>query len=168
MARREIPVETLAAQITVRIKHKFRQRKLEWMAASQITAFGFVLMHQGDSLNSPGLAYFASLANESTWAIVLFIIGISRLFGLIVNGAMEYVTPWIRTVGALAGLYVFGLINTSLLYSVIALGNPASLGLAMCGCAFFGEIAAIVYAIMDARTYENGRRERRRSSESST
>lgn len=168
MARREIPIETLASQITVRVKHKFRQRKLEWMAACQITAFGFVLMHQGDSLNSPGMAYLNSLASEATWSIILFVIGISRLLGLIINGAMEYVTPWIRTIGALAGLYVFGIINTSLLYSIIALGNPASLGLAMCGCAFFGEIAAIVYAIMDARTYENGRRERRRTRNSST
>lgn len=168
MTRREIPVEVLASEISVRIKHKFRHRKLEWMAASQITAFGFVLMHEGDSLASPGLAMLNSIANESTWAIFLFVVGIMRIIGLIINGAMEHVTPWIRAIGALAGLYVFGLVNTSLLYSVIALGNPASLGIAMCGCAFFGEIVAINYAIADARTYENGRRERRRTRDSST
>lgn len=154
---RHIPPETLSGTVILRVKHKFRQRLVEWGAALEISLLGLILMQNGDSFgNSNSFLWMASLFTEPTWALILISVGVIRLLGLIINGSMESVTPWIRTAGALIGLTVFGMIVTSILYARFWLGAAWSTGLSPYGVGFCMEIAAIVCASADARMYKNG------------
>ena len=161
---RYIPEETLAATVILRVKHKFRQRLVEWAGAFEIGLLGLILMHSGSTFgNSTNWLLMESIATEETWSYTLFWVGTIRLAGLWINGAMEAVTPWIRTAGAFSGLFVFGSILSSMIYAWIWLGVPPSTGLAPYGVGFVMEIASIILAVADARIYRNGSRERRRN-----
>jgi hypothetical protein len=120
---------------------------------------GWVLMLPDTSFNgNPSFTWMAQLMNEDSWAIVLFVIGTSRLIGLLVNGSMESVTPWIRVVGAICGFAVFSVIATSMLVSFFLLDAPPSTGLAIYIPAACTEIAAIYLAVIDARIYRDAKR----------
>jgi hypothetical protein len=161
---RNIPEETLFATVTLRVKHKFRQRLVEWAGAFEIGLLGLILMHPGATFRSSiNWLLLESITSEQNWSLILFMIGTIRLAGLWVNGAMEAVTPWIRTAGAFGGLFVFGSILSSMIYAWVWLGVPPSTGLAPYGVGFIMEIASIVLAVSDARIYRNGSRERWRN-----
>lgn len=166
---REIPVNTLAQTVVFRVKHKFRQRIVEWVCGAQIALFGLILMDASNTFGtSNNFVWMASIMTEPEWAYSLFVIGVGRLIGLIINGSMESVTPWIRTFGALCGLFVFGMITTSMLYAAFAIGSPPAAGISMYSVAFCAEVAAIYCAVIDARIYENGRRIRKHARASSS
>lgn len=159
---RYVPPETLSGTVILRVKHKFRQRLVEWGAAFEIAILGIVLMQNGDSFGQgQAFLWMSTMLTEATWALILTAVGLIRIVGLIVNGSMESVTPWIRTIGAAFGLFVFGTIVTSILYAHYGLGAPWAPGLSPYGVAFCMEIAAIVCASADARIYRNGLNERR-------
>jgi uncharacterized membrane protein len=161
---RDIPLDTVAGKVVFRIKHKFRQRIVEWVCAAQIALFGLILMDASNTFGqSNNFVWMSSIMSEPAWAYSLFVIGTGRIIGLIINGSMESVTPWIRTFGAFCGLFVFGMITTSMLYAAFVLRSPPAAGISMYSVAFCAEVAAIYCAVIDARIYENGRRIRKLS-----
>ena len=100
------------------------------------------------------------MMSEESWAVALFVVGFCRLVGLIVNGSMEAVTPWIRVVGAIFGFSVFSIIATSMLVSKYYLGAPPSTGLAVYIPAACAEVAAMYLAVIDAKVHRDGKRRR--------
>lgn len=144
------------AGIAVRIAHRAQQRLVEWTASFQIMIYGIILLQRGDTYDSYGYS-FSSLAQENTWGIVLFLIGSARVCGLIVNGARQDITPWIRAIGAFVGFFVFVSLSMSLVAPWIA-GNAPAVGLAMFIPASVAELAAIYYSVQDAKAYRDGRR----------
>lgn len=145
--------------MVVRIQHKFRQRLVEWLGSIEIMLLGWILMSPADSFsNSSSFYWMAQIMPEESWAITLFLIGFGRLVGLIVNGSMEAVTPWIRVAGAIFGFAVFSVIGISMLFSYFILGAPPSTGLAVYIPAAGAEIAAMYLATIDARVYQDGKR----------
>ena len=147
--------------MVLRISHKFRQRLVEWLGSFQIMLLGWILMDPADSFSaSTSFTWMAQMMNEESWAVALFVVGFCRLVGLIVNGSIEAVTPWIRVVGAIFGFSVFSIIATSMLVSKYYLGTPPSTGLAVYIPAACAEIAAMYLAVIDARVYRDGKRRR--------
>ena len=91
----------------IRLQHQFRLRRTEWVAAVQMLLWGMVLLLPNEVFASPSFALFSSFADETTWGVVAFVLGVLRLTGLIVNGARRKVTPWVRLLTALAGCGFF-------------------------------------------------------------
>lgn len=150
-----------ANRIYVRIQHKFRQRLVEWVGSAELMILGIILLHPADSFASlPAFALMSEIATESTWGWVLLIVGGSRLIGLIINGSMEAVTPWIRAVGAVFGFACFATIGFSMLAAWLFVSAAPPTGIAMYVVAACAETAAIYLAFVDARIYQNGVRNR--------
>lgn len=144
--------------MVLRISHKFRQRLVEWLGSFQIMLLGWILMDPADSFSaSTSFLWMSQIMTEESWSITFFFVGFCRLIGLIVNGSMEAVTPWIRVVGAMFGFSVFSIIATSMLVSKYYLGAPPSTGLAVYIPAACAEIAAMYLAVIDARVYRDGK-----------
>lgn len=146
----------------VRIQHKFRQRLVEWGGSFQLMLLGYILMLPAESFtNSTSFLAMGSLMTEDSWGILLFIVGTARLIGLIVNGSMESVTPWIRTIGAIFGFACFAVITYSMVVAAVYVGAPPSTGIAMYLVASVMEVSAIYLAFIDAKVYQHGRRDSR-------
>lgn len=148
--------------ILTHVGHKFRLRALEWLAAVQLTLLGMILLAGQSTFSiSPSYVAMAKWGTEFEWGAILFASGLFGLVGLVVNGGMEAVTPWIRVTRALLGAAVFSMIGVGLLVTWLAYGNPPSTGLAMYWMMAVAEVVSIHNAIADARIYQNGRRNRR-------
>lgn len=153
--------DQLSQTITVRIKHKFRRRITEWGGSLVLMGLGYILAQPENTFTgNKSFVLLESWFPSETWALILGISGFFRLIGLIVNGSMESVTPWIRVTGAAVGFTYFALITASILLSHFYLGAPLSTGLAPYGMLACMELAAMYLAVIDARIYQNGKRER--------
>lgn len=148
-------------RIYVRIQHKFRQRIVEWIGSAELMTLGLILLHPADSFyNLPAFALMSEIAEEYTWGWILLTVGGSRLLGLLINGSMEAVTPWIRAVGAIFGFACFATIGFSMLTAWLLISAAPSTGIAMYVAAACAELAAMYLAFIDARIYQNGVRNR--------
>lgn len=148
--------------IALRIKHKFRDRFAEWLAALQLMVIGIVLLHPQDSFgNSQVFVAMAVWMPENCWGYLLTATGLFGIIGLIVNGSMESVTPWIRVARATMGVITFSMLSVGLLISYVVYGNVLAVMLGFSLPMVASEFGAIYYGIMDARIYQNGRRDRR-------
>jgi hypothetical protein len=148
--------------ITRRIGHKFRDRFTEWLAAIQLLTIGLILLHPQDSFgDSKVFVAMAAWMPEYCWAYLLTGTGALGIVGLIVNGSMESVTPWIRVGRAMMGIITFSMLSVGLIiaYEVYDYVLAVMLGFSLPMVA--AEFGAIYYGIMDARIYQNGRRDRR-------
>lgn len=96
---------------SLRIQHKFRQRRTEWVAGVQCLLWGVVLLLPMETFASPAFRVFNQIMPEIWWGAALMLIGSVRLGGLIVNGARRRVTPWLRLISALLGFGVFTAIS---------------------------------------------------------
>lgn len=131
---------------------------MEWLASFQIMLWGLILLRGGDTFDtSPAYNNFKAIASEDFWGVFMFCIGAARIVGLIVNGARQDITPWIRATGAFVGFLVFLTISLSLAGPFLA-GQPPITSLAMYGPAIGAELAAIYYSVQDAKAYRDGRR----------
>jgi hypothetical protein len=92
---------------SLRITHKFRQRRTEWVAGVQCMLWGLILLMPMETFASPAFRVFQQIMPEFWWGVILLAIGTVRIIGLIVNGARRRVTPWLRLVSALLGFGVF-------------------------------------------------------------
>lgn len=143
--------------IIVRVAHRAQQRLVEWTASFQIMGYGILLLQNGDTFSNFNYILFRSIAQEDTWGVAMFLIGSARVCGLIINGARQDITPWIRAIGAFVGFFVFLILSMSLIAPWLA-GNPPAAGLAMFVPAAVAELAAIYYSVQDAKAYRDGRR----------
>jgi hypothetical protein len=158
----EMPKRGLMKAILCRIKHKFRDRALEWLAASQLLAIGLILWHPQDSFdNSRVFIAMAVWMPEYCWAYLLTGTGALGIIGLLVNGSMESVTPWIRVARAIMGVVTFSMLSVGLFISYQVYDNLLAVMLGFSLPMVASEFGAIYYGIMDARIYQNGRRDRR-------
>lgn len=165
--RHPIPPETLAHRMVVRVQHKFRQRMIEWLAATQLLLLGLIMLHPDKTFESnPSFLAMSQWMSETSWGWFLLSIGASGIIGLFVNGSMESVTPWIRVIRAMIGAVAFSMIASSMFISWVVYQNPPSTGMGVYFPMVAFEIAAIYCAIIDARIYQNGRRDRRTPSKS--
>jgi hypothetical protein len=97
--------------VLVHYGYKFRLRRTEWIAAAQCFIWGFVLLLPLDTFAGPTFSILASWASENVFGIIMLIAGALRLTGLIINGARQRVTPWMRLGGALIGCFIFSAIS---------------------------------------------------------
>lgn len=93
--------------IFLRIQQHYRERLTEWQNALIMTGWGALI-----AVPFPTFATSASYGaftgiDETTLGLVVFALGILRLTGLVVNGARQRVTPWMRLAGAGAGFFLF-------------------------------------------------------------
>lgn len=93
--------------IYVRLQHRFGPRILEWFIASVTLAWGAVLLLPSPTFAGPAWAVLAALLPEEAWGVLIFGLGLTRLGGLFVNGALPRVTPWIRMVAAGVGFLLW-------------------------------------------------------------
>lgn len=92
----------------IRIQHRFGPRMTEWMLAAITAGWGAVLLLPAQTFDQPTWAGFrAVFGSEWTLGAVMFLLGMTRIGGLVVNGARKRVTPWIRIVSAGGGLVLF-------------------------------------------------------------
>lgn len=147
-----------------RIQHRFRARITEWAGAAQMCILGAVLLAQSDSFAEfPAYAMMAGFRlPEVFWGWLLLGLGVLRVIGLIINGSMKSVTPWIRVTGAFVGFACFAMITVSMIASVRLLGVVIPSGVEMYLVASCMEIAAIYFAFADARMYYDGSRNQSR------
>lgn len=119
--------------IYVRIRHRFGPRLSEWYVAVVTFLWGVVLLLPADTFAGPSWVIFRSIMAESSWGILLMVLGALRIGGLIVNGARKNVTPWIRVVSAGGGF---------LIWSGVSLGFGLS-GVISTGLAVYPAIAIL-------------------------
>lgn len=153
---------SMARQIAHRVGHKFRDRFTEWLAAVQLLLIGLIFLHPQDSFEqSRVFVAMAAWMPEVCWGYLLTGTGVLGLIGLFVNGSMESVTPWIRVGRAIMGVITFSMLSVGLIiaHEVYSYILAVMLGFALPMVA--AEFGAIYYGIMDARIYQNGRRDRR-------
>jgi len=157
---------TWGTWLRYQVAHKFRLRVVEWLAAIQLTWLGiiFLMPHDTFDLSATYMA-MREWGTETQWGTFLLLTGITGLIGLFINGSMESVTPWIRVIRAIIGAIAFSMISVSLLITWLVYGNPPSTGIAMYVPCTIAEFWAIYNSITDARTYHNGVRTSRDSSE---
>jgi len=159
--KQEVLTEASQHRMVLRVKHKFRQRNIEWLASIQMFLLGWILLDSAPTFSTSGaFLAMATWGQEESWGWFLMMIGASGLIGLVINGSMESVTPWIRVGRAVLGCIAFSMIATSMFISWLVYGNPPSTGIAMYLPSASFEVAAIYTAIIDARVYRNGRRTR--------
>lgn len=103
----------------VLIKHgyKFRLRRTEWIAGVQCFLWGIVLLLPVSVFDGRAFSVIGTWASEDTFGFAMLFAGALRLAGLIINGARQRVTPWMRLGGALIG---------AALFTAISLGFAAS------------------------------------------
>lgn len=94
----------------VRIRHRFGPRQMEWFMAGITTLWGAVLLLPAETFEGRAWMVFRAIWPESAWGALMLVLGVIRLAGLIVNGARQDVTPWIRAVSAGAGFLIWCLI----------------------------------------------------------
>lgn len=151
-----VPVPTRGG-IVLRVVHRAQQRFVEWLAGFQTMLLGLIFMHDGDTFaTSRNFQFFQRIASEDKWAIALFLLGAIRVAGLIVNGARQDITPWIRAAGAFVGFMIFFGFTYGFALSWLSTNGPPAIGMAMFGPAAVAELAAIIYSVRDAKAYRNG------------
>lgn len=93
--------------VIMSIKHRFIPRKLEWVLAWITMMLGIVFLLPYETFEGSGYVIFQALMSESMWGALFFLLGAFRLIGLIINGAMKTVTPWIRAFSAGIGFFLW-------------------------------------------------------------
>lgn len=106
-------VEHSGPGLWIRITHRFGPRLTEWVLAAITMLWGAVLLLPDAIFDQPTWAGFRAIfGNEIALGTIMVLLGLSRLGGLIVNGARKRVTPWIRVVSAGLGFVLFVGITT--------------------------------------------------------
>lgn len=95
------------AGLYIRLKHRFGPRLTEWVVAVQTTIWGGVLLLPAHTFDGPAWIVFRGIIEEAQMGTFMFVMGVLRLGGLIVNGARKQVTPWIRVFSASIGFLIF-------------------------------------------------------------
>lgn len=93
--------------IFLRVQRHYRERLTEWQNALIMTGWGFLIL-----LPFPTFATSASYGaftgiDENFLGGVVFLLGSMRLCGLVINGARQKITPWMRLAGAGVGFFLF-------------------------------------------------------------
>lgn len=92
----------------VRVWHRMGPRLSEWMLSFIMFGIGTVLLVAVDLFHQPIYSGFRVLFGGTfVLGTVLLVLGIARLVGLVINGSMAMVTPWIRVVSALGGATIW-------------------------------------------------------------
>ena len=101
------PAGTPHVGLWIQIKHRFGPRMTEWMIATIIFLWGFVLLLPAETFEEDNWTFFKSVMTENSWGWTMMTLGAMRIGGLIVNGARKNVTPWIRVFSAGCGFIVW-------------------------------------------------------------
>lgn len=72
----------------------------EWMIAFIMFLWGAILLLPAETFDGDNWAFFRAVMSESAWGLTMMLLGFARIVGLIINGALRNVTPWIRVVSA--------------------------------------------------------------------
>lgn len=84
----------------VQIAHRFGPRMTEWMIAFIMFLWGAILLLPAETFDGDNWVFFRAVMSESAWGLTMMLLGFARIVGLIINGALRNVTPWIRVVSA--------------------------------------------------------------------
>lgn len=142
----------LANRIVQKVHHRF----IEWVAGFQILGTGAILLYSDDYFErSPAYLWMRSYGSDDLWGSILLIFGLSRIIGLIINGSMQRVTPWIRSICAMAGFMTFSMMSVSLVASWASFNQPLSASLAMYVPSAIAELVAIIFSIRDTKVYNH-------------
>jgi hypothetical protein len=96
----------------IRIGHKMRLRRTEWIAATQCAIWGVVLLLPSASFDSSAaFNVIKTWGREEYFGGVLLLIGFGRLISLYINGARKKITPWARLTGATLGAIIFTILS---------------------------------------------------------
>lgn len=103
----EIPKRLPYNGLWVSIQHRFGPRRLEWAMSLLMVTIGLSKFWD-DSFSDPAWEVFRkAFGHEEYLGTVMITLGISRLGGLIVNGARKKVTPKIRQYSAMGSAFVW-------------------------------------------------------------
>lgn len=115
----------------VQITHRFGPRMTEWMIAFMMFMWGFTLLLPAETFQDDNWIFFRSVMSETSWGYMMMFLGFARIVGLIINGSLKQVTPWIRVwsagcafivwVGIIVAFSLSGVVSTWIaIYPVIA------------------------------------------------
>lgn len=136
----------------IRIQHRFGPRMTEWFMAGHMLLFGLVLLFPVETFNGPAYAGFGAIfLSEDVLGWVMFVAGLARIGGLVVNGARKNITPQIRQISAALGCIVWSGICFAFFTS-----NVVSTWLAVYPLFAIGELINIHRAAHDEGEVRNG------------
>lgn len=118
----------------VQIAHRFGPRMTEWLIAFIMFIWGAVLLLPVTTFEGENWIFFRAVMSEDSWGWTMMLLGFARIVGLIINGSLKNVTPWIRVVSAGGAFIVWvgiivafslsGVVDTWIaIYPVIAVGE---------------------------------------------
>ncbi len=92
----------------IRIQHRFGPRFSEWVMSGHMVGTAFVFLYVDDLFSREAYTMFIQLFRDEQYVgWVLFVLGLSRVIGLVVNGARPNVTPAIRQISAGIGFMIW-------------------------------------------------------------
>lgn len=146
-------VSMLAAHgIVIRISHRFQTRRLEWFLSFILVAWGAVVLHPDPLFDRESWQFFFELfGTEQLLGWLMLLMGLGRLSGLIINGSLPTVTPWIRMVSAGFGFLIWLMVAIG-----FALSAPLSTWAAVYPFFALAELSNVYYAGFDARARNHG------------
>lgn len=117
--------------LRVQITRRFGPRMTEWMISFIMFMWGATLLLPAETFEGDNWVVFRAVMSESSWGWTMMLLGFARIVGLIINGALKNVTPWIRVgsagcafivwVGIIVAFSLSGVISTWIaIYPVIA------------------------------------------------
>jgi hypothetical protein len=98
--------------ILLRFARTFRERAPEWALAFIQAGWGGTLLLPGPTFDRPFFEPLAAIAPETSWGLVVFMLGLARLAALYINGSRRE-TPFVRQVASLAGMLVWAMLTMS-------------------------------------------------------
>lgn len=132
--------------VWIRIQHRFGPRQMEWFMAGIVAAMGLVLLLPAETYdNGPSWGLFRAAIPEVYLGLILFVAGVARITGLIINGSRREITPWIRVGSASVGFLIWIGITTGFF-----LGGEIGTWLAIYPSFAVAEIINIVRSARDA------------------
>lgn len=94
--------------IWIRIQHRFGARMTEWFLAGHTALWGYALLLPDRTFDQPAWSAFRELFRDENWlGWIMVSLGILRIIGLAINGALQNVTPRIRQVSAGIGCLIW-------------------------------------------------------------
>lgn len=139
--------------IWIRIQHRFGPRMMEWFMALHTVLWGAVLVASDRLFDQPAWSGFRAIfGSEGLLGSVMMFLGVTRIVGLIVNGARKDVTPVIRQISAGIGCLIW--VGISYCY---ASSNVMSTWLAIYPLFAVGELVNINRAAHDQGETRNGK-----------
>ena len=108
------PYATVPVTVLMRLQRKFSLRVAEWMTALMLISWGVEMSVKPDMFAVPFFTAFSRIAPQTTWIVVVMLVGFARLTALGINGAWRF-SSHVRFILLVLSVWIWGGVMTGVL-----------------------------------------------------